>query len=530
VSVFDGTLRPSVGVKMVDGEIPYFYDTQLIEWSVTRGKQKRLEPLTYGTLMLVFDNRDGTFDNVSAGWACRLYLNTLATAMLDLMWTPAVFEVKQVRGLNPVTIVEARDDAWLCQKTYLDAEYLNANGTELSGVRVSRVSPAGVFDGGYPGTTSMLASFGGMNALQALQQCANVEAGAFHVLRDGGMYLARANEKLARTVKLAFSDVAGANNVPYQAVTMVPGNAYLVNQVTVNRPSRTTSAGQATKATYEVSTGAYGVKGQQWSAPVYLDDSAQALATYLARIAAEPADTVDFLEFTGVDFLRNATTLTYDDLITLEMGDRVTVTRSGTTYDCVVEGLKHIGNPRSWQIRLYLSPYNDYTVDIAAGLTSDPGVGTFVYATPADWTVGAATDTVRPATSLDIKWRDFADRGGATGTLDLYANAKQEVVYDANSTGAYQFDCKGGSATAMPSTLDVGQCVEFDVLVKCNNVTHVANAVVLVDGSATGVTTIWLGGAPATGTVGQWDRYKLKVYLVNGTPTYRVVAQREASA
>ena len=82
----------------------------------------------------------------------------------------------------------------------------------------------------------------------------------------------------------------------------------------------------------------------------------------------------------------------------------------------------------------------------------------------------------------------------------------------------------------MSSTLEVGQCVMFDVLIKCNDTAHKANATVLVDGVSTHVTTIWLGGAPSAGTSGGWDRYQLKVYMVNGEGTYRVVAERTASA
>jgi hypothetical protein len=122
----------------------------------------------------------------------------------------------------------------------------------------------------------------------------------------------------------------------------------------------------------------------------------------------------------------------------------------------------------------------------------------------------------------------------------LWANRKQIAVYDSNSTGAYQFNIRGGYVDGT-STNDLkvsevmleDQCVTFRILVKCNNSAHYANSNIKIDGSTTNVTTIWLGGAPSAGTSGGWDEYTITVYLVNPSTspaTYRVTASAIGSS
>lgn len=534
MTIFDGITRPALRFfGEGDGLEETFTGEKVIEWYLMRGRTKRFEPLQPSVLRVAFDNRDGAFDVLTGGtrvaWDTSLVCPD--TTVIPIHGA-LLHSVHQYRGLTPSTVVEALDVLSFMQRQQLTPAYLNANGAEGPGVRALRILTdygwtgfATLEDSGYPCLVDMLSSFGNINAMDALQQCAACTGGNYYVRRDRSIQLSDPLERLTRSTVLAFSDAGGADTVPYLSAVMTPASEQIVNTVTVYRPSRGTGAGQATKATYLDSS-----RSIRWDAPMALDYQAQALAAYLARIDATPSETVSEIEFAGVDFLRNASTLTYNTLAALEIGDKITVTRSGVTYSCTVEGIKHTGTTREWKITLYLSPWNDYSANIAYGIDVDPGVGTYIYATPGDWTLTSAVDTVRAATSLDIKWRDFSDRGSATGTLELFANAKQEIVYDSNSTGAYQFNCKGGSATSMPSTIDVGQCVEFDVLIKCNSSAHYANSVVLVDGISTHVTTIWLGGAPTSGNSGGWDRYKLKVYMVNAEGTYRVVAERKSSA
>lgn len=539
MTIFDGTTRPALNIAFEGDGIELTFDgTDVVEWQTMRGRRKRNDVLQEAVFVIAFNNAAGTYDVLKGGTQVAVtftFINPDASS--NTMYRGILYSVHQYRGLTPMTVVEVHDVLGWFRKQTLTPAYLNANGSEDVSTRAARIVTdyglsgfAALEDSGYPSGVVMLSSFGNMTALEGLTQCAACAGGNYYTRADGSLQLSDPAERLTRTTVLALSDAGTTDTVPYVSTVMSPTQDLIVNSVTVYRPSRSTGAGQATTATYYTAT-----RAVRWEAPVASDTSAQALACYLARLdsvhpEALAIETVTEVEIAGVDFLRNASTLTYADLELLEIGDKITVTRSGDTYTCTVEGIKHTSTPRDWKIRLYLSAYNNYSVDLVNGLGTNPGVGTFVYATPTHWTITSAQDTVRPANSLDIKWRDFSDRGAASGTLDLYANAKQEVVYDANSTGAYQFNCKGGSSTAMTTTMDMGQCVEFDVLVKCNNSAHYANATILIDGSSTGVTTIWLGGAPASGNAGGWDRYKLKVYQVNNTPTFRVVAERKSSA
>ena len=532
MTIFDGTDRPALQFLVEgDGIEEYFDSSDLVELSMYRGRNKRNQVLQPSTLHIALDNRAGTYDFLTAGSqiAFKVWFNQTGHDSAQI-WGGLLYSVHQYRGVTPTTVIESRDILFYLDKQVLPGTYLNGYANESVSSRAGRLMldyswSSGLEEGGYPSSLTMLSTFGNMTALAALRQCANVAGGNFYTRTDGSVFLADPAERLTRTTALTFTDDETVDTVPFMASVMSPASEQIVNSVTVTRPSRSSTAGLATSATYLAATRAI-----TWEAPVADDYVAQALACYLARIDATPTESVAEIEISGVDFLRNASTLTYNSLGYLEIGDKIEITRLGTTYACTVEGIKHTATPRDWRVRLYLSAWNDYSVDLANGLEYTPASGTFVYATPADWTISTAQDTVRAATSLDVKWADFSDRGSATGTLELYANAKQHIVYDSDSSGAFQFNVKGGSATSMPATMDVGQCVEFDVLIKCADSVHKANAIVLVDGTSTHVTTIWLGGAPSTGNAGGWDRYKVKVYVVNGEGTYRVVAQRTASA
>lgn len=532
MTIFDGTDRPALYFMIEgDGIEETFGSTDLIELSLFRGRQKRNQVLQPATLHVALDNSAGTYDFLTAGSQISFKVFFTQTGYDDAqIWGGLLYSVHQYRGVTPTTVIESRDVLSYLDKQVLPGTYLNSYGSESVNTRATRIMTdyswsSGLENGGIGSDVGLISTFGNTTALDALRQCAAAAGGSFYTRSDGSVFLADPAEKLTRTTMLAFTDDETADTVPFMSSVMSPASEQIVNSVTVARPSRVTASGLATTATYLAAT-----RGIRWEAPVRDDITAEALAVYLARVDATPTESVAEIEFSGVDFLRNASTLIYNDLAYAEIGDVVTVKRLGSTYTCFIEGIKHSATSRDWRVRYYLSAWNDYSVDLVNGLEYAPASGTFVYETPADWTIDATTDTVRPATSLDLKWHDFSDRGSATGTLELYANAKQHIVYDSNSTGAFQFDCKGGSATSMSNTMEVGQCVMFDVLIKCNDTAHKANPTVLIDGISTHVTTIWLGGAPASGNAGGWDRYQLKVYMVNGEGTYRVVAERTASA
>ena len=71
--------------------------------------------------------------------------------------------------------------------------------------------------------------------------------------------------------------------------------------------------------------------------------------------------------------------------------------------------------------------------------------------------------------------------------------------------------------------LAVGQSISIGLLVTCSNTAHYMTAV-NIDGTATGVTTKWQGGAtPAAGNASSIDVYTLTIIKTAATPTYTVL-------
>lgn len=550
MTLFDGTIRPALSLRIkIAGVWTTVSTDDILEWSFMRGRRERFDQLPTSKLFATLNNTAGTYSTLTAGQSVQLRMVTTisGTPYTDSLFYGEIRTAPTYPGTVPVTQLEVVDAVYQMGKTHIAPEFWNANNLETSGVRSDRITtdyPCGLVgftDNGYAGAVNMLSSFGNQTVLEALEQCHAVEAGFLYVDRTGTLVHSANEDKFNRTTaKFTFSDATTSDTAPVLNAMLTPAPAVIVNTVTVQRPTRKTAAGTSTKVAYGPSVASYGTHAMKWTATNYTDESAEALATYLARVHADPGTTPTMIEFSGIDFLRRSTgTLTYRNLTTLELGDWISGTLDTVSYSGTVQGIQHIAQRGNWIVRLYLSPYETFTCDIPAGLATDPAWGTagqFVYHTPADWTLGTPADVVRTANSLDVKWEDFADRGAATGgtttPLELYANGKQVVIYDSNSTGAYQFDLKGGSATAMNVALVTGQCVTFNVSVKCNNATHYAHATIKVDGSTAHIaSTVWFGGAPSAGTNGGWDKYALTCMVIDDTtPSYRVEAMWLGSA
>ena len=101
----------------------------------------------------------------------------------------------------------------------------------------------------------------------------------------------------------------------------------------------------------------------------------------------------------------------------------------------------------------------------------------------------------------------------------------QGVQYYTSATAnAFTLNVRGNNSTTLGSMLAVGQSTSIGLLVTCSNSAHYMSAV-NIDGTATGVTTRWQGGAtPTTGNASSIDVYTLTIIKTAATPTYTVLA------
>ena len=111
----------------------------------------------------------------------------------------------------------------------------------------------------------------------------------------------------------------------------------------------------------------------------------------------------------------------------------------------------------------------------------------------------------------------------ATGTIAYDALTQSVLYYTSNASGNWTVNFRGNSTTTMNNFMSTGQSVAV-VFAVTQGGTAYYNSAVQVDGTATGVTTIWQGGtAPTSGNASSVDTYTYNI-VKTGSATYTVFA------
>ena len=115
-----------------------------------------------------------------------------------------------------------------------------------------------------------------------------------------------------------------------------------------------------------------------------------------------------------------------------------------------------------------------------------------------------------------------ASSPASTQAFDTITQGVQ--YYTANSANSFVLNVRGNSSTTLNSMLSVGQSISIGLMLTCSNAAHYLTSV-NIDGTVTGVTTVWQGGTtPATGNAASIDVYTLTIVKTAATPTYTVLA------
>lgn len=110
----------------------------------------------------------------------------------------------------------------------------------------------------------------------------------------------------------------------------------------------------------------------------------------------------------------------------------------------------------------------------------------------------------------------------ATGTIN-YDITTQSVLYYTSSAGAnWTVNFRGSSGTSLNTLMSTGQSMTVAFLVT-QGVTAYYNNTVQVDGTTSGVTALWIGGAPTAGNASGVDSYRY-VIIKTGSGTFTVLA------
>ena len=112
----------------------------------------------------------------------------------------------------------------------------------------------------------------------------------------------------------------------------------------------------------------------------------------------------------------------------------------------------------------------------------------------------------------------------ATGTIAYYPSTQSVLYYTSNASANWTVNLTFSSGTTMNTALATGQSLTVTFLVT-QGATAYYNSAVQVDGSTSGVTTKWQGGAPSAGNASGIDIYTYTI-IKTASATFTVLASQ----
>jgi hypothetical protein len=110
----------------------------------------------------------------------------------------------------------------------------------------------------------------------------------------------------------------------------------------------------------------------------------------------------------------------------------------------------------------------------------------------------------------------------ATGTINYDITTQSVLYYTTNASANWTVNFRASSGTTLNTALATGQSVTVAFLVTQGSTAYFNN-VVQVDGTTSGVTTRWIGGAPTAGNASGIDSYRYLI-IKTAASTYTVLA------
>ena len=110
----------------------------------------------------------------------------------------------------------------------------------------------------------------------------------------------------------------------------------------------------------------------------------------------------------------------------------------------------------------------------------------------------------------------------ATGTIAYDITTQSVLYYTSNASANWTVNFRASSGTSLDTLMSTGQSMTVAFLVT-QGATAYYNSAVQVDGTTSGVTTRWLGGAPTAGNASGIDSYRYLI-IKTGSATFTVLA------
>jgi len=110
----------------------------------------------------------------------------------------------------------------------------------------------------------------------------------------------------------------------------------------------------------------------------------------------------------------------------------------------------------------------------------------------------------------------------ATGTIAYDITTQSVLYYTSNASANWTVNFRASSGTSLNTLMATGESMTVAFLVTQGSTAYY-NSAVQVDGTTSGVTTRWFGGAPTAGNASGIDSYRYLI-IKTGSATFTVLA------
>ena len=294
------------------------------------------------------------------------------------------------------------------------------------------------------------------------------------------------------------------------------------------------------------------VAGGEFSAKYHAQAAAtSASSASTSASSASTSATAAATAQTAAEAARDATLTAYDNFDDRYLGAKAsdpTVDNdgnalvAGTLYFNTVSEAMKLYTGSAWVIAYvsggsYLAVANNLS-DLASAATARTNlgvaIGTNVQAYNANTAVTNAAQTFTATQTFSgtssataIVLNDAAEVAtvsatAATGTINYDITTQSVLYYTSNASANWTVNFRGSSGTSLNTLMSTGQSMTVAFLVTQGSTAYYNN-VVQVDGTTSGVTTRWLGGAPTAGNASGIDSYRYLI-IKTGSATFTVLA------
>jgi hypothetical protein len=220
---------------------------------------------------------------------------------------------------------------------------------------------------------------------------------------------------------------------------------------------------------------------------------------------------------TANGFAGTVATATTTPAITLTTSITGVLKGNGTAISAATSGTDYLAPPSGTAILKANS----------GGALANATAGTD-YVAPGTATTFTATQTFQGTSSVlatvlnDVAEVATISATAATGTINYDITTQSVLYYTTSASANWTVNFRGSSGTSLNTLMSTGQSMTVAFLVT-QGATAYYNSAVQVDGTTSGVTTRWIGGAPTAGNASGIDSYRYLI-IKTGSATFTVLA------